>query len=417
MLIGLSGRNINMKILLLTQWFDPEPTFKGLAFAKELIKQGHEVEVLTGFPNYPQGKLYDGYKLKLFQKENIEGISVLRVPLYASHDNSAFKRVLNYASFAVSATLYGIFLTKKADVIYAYHPPLTVDMAALLIKLFRKTPVVLDIQDMWPDTLKATGMIGNEKLLNIVDSLCKVVYRYADHIVVLSPGFKQLLEKRNVAASKVSVIYNWCDESSLNSVSELSADNKQLLNNKFNIVFAGNMGKAQSLDTVIEVAQQLKSELEIQFVFVGQGTETQRLKQICKDNQLNNVKFIPQMPMQKVGAILRKADALLVYLRNDPLFEITIPSKTQAYMAIGKPIIIGVSGDASNLVQEADCGVVVTPEDTLSLKEGILKLYHLERDKAEEMANKAKIFYQSNLSITTGVKQFIDVFKKVSQKC
>ena len=417
MSIELSGKNINMKILLLTQWFDPEPTFKGLAFAKELTKQGHEVEVLTGFPNYPQGKLYDGYKLKLFQKENIEGISVLRVPLYASHDNSAFKRVLNYASFAVSATLYGIFLTKKADVIYAYHPPLTVDMAALLIKLFRKTPVVLDIQDMWPDTLKATGMIGNEKLLNIVDSLCKVVYRYADHIVVLSPGFKQLLEKRNVAASKVSVIYNWCDESSLNSVSELSADNKQLLNNKFNIVFAGNMGKAQSLDTVIEVAQQLKSELEIQFVFVGQGTETQRLKQICKDNQLNNVKFIPQMPMQKVGAILRKADALLVYLRNDPLFEITIPSKMQAYMAIGKPIIIGVSGDASNLVQEADCGVVVTPEDTLSLKEGILKLYHLERDKAEEMANNAKIFYQSNLSITTGVKQFIDVFKKVSQKC
>lgn len=417
MLIEWYGKNINMKILLLTQWFDPEPTFKGLAFAKELTKQGHEVEVLTGFPNYPQGKLYDGYKLKLFQKENIEGISVLRVPLYASHDNSAFKRVLNYASFAVSATLYGIFLTKKADVIYAYHPPLTVDMAALLIKLFRKTPVVLDIQDMWPDTLKATGMIGNEKLLNIVDSLCKVVYRYADHIVVLSPGFKQLLEKRNVAASKVSVIYNWCDESSLNSVSELSADNKQLLNNKFNIVFAGNMGKAQSLDAVIEVAQQLKSELEIQFVFVGQGTETQRLKQICKDNQLNNVKFIPQMPMQKVGAILRKADALLVYLRNDPLFEITIPSKMQAYMAIGKPIIIGVSGDASNLVQEADCGVVVTPEDTLSLKEGILKLYHLERDKAEEMANKAKIFYQSNLSITTGVKQFIDVFKKVSHKC
>ena len=417
MLIEWYGKNINMKILLLTQWFDPEPTFKGLAFAKELTKQGHEVEVLTGFPNYPQGKLYDGYKLKLFQKENIEGISVLRVPLYASHDNSAFKRVLNYASFAVSATLYGIFLTKKADVIYAYHPPLTVDMAALLIKLFRKTPVVLDIQDMWPDTLKATGMIGNEKLLNIVDSLCKVVYRYADHIVVLSPGFKQLLEKRNVAASKVSVIYNWCDESSLNSVSELSADNKQLLNNKFNIVFAGNMGKAQSLDTVIEVAQQLKSELEIQFVFVGQGTETQRLKQICKDNQLNNVKFIPQMPMQKVGVILRKADALLVYLRNDPLFEITIPSKTQAYMAIGKPIIIGVAGDASNLVKEADCGVIVIPEDTLSLKEGILKLYHLERDKAEEMANNAKIFYQSNLSITTGVKQFIDVFKKVSQKC
>ena len=417
MSIELSGKNINMKILLLTQWFDPEPTFKGLAFAKELIKQGHEVEVLTGFPNYPQGKLYDGYKLKLFQRENIDGVSVLRVPLYASHDNSAFKRVLNYASFAVSATLYGIFLTKKADVIYAYHPPLTVDMAALLIKLFRRIPIVLDIQDMWPDTLKATGMIGNEKLLNIVDILCKVVYRYADHIVVLSPGFKQLLEKRNVAASKISVIYNWCDESSLNLVSEISAENQQILDNKFNVVFAGNMGKAQSLDTVIEVAKQLKNESRIQFVFVGQGTETQRLKQICEDSQIDNVKFIPQMPMQKVGAILRKADVLLVYLRNDPLFEITIPSKTQASMAIGKPIIMGVSGDASNLMKEADCGVVVIPENSESLKTGILELYHLEKNKAEKLANNAKIFYQNNLSITSGVKKFIDIFKKVSQKC
>ncbi|MDC5554921.1 glycosyltransferase family 4 protein, partial [Acinetobacter baumannii] len=174
-----------MKILLLTQWFDPEPTFKGLAFAKELQRQGHEVEVLTGFPNYPGGKIYDGYKLKLYQREQIDGISILRVVLYPNHDNSALKRIFNYISFAFMAMLFGIFATKKADIIYAYHPPLTVGIAAVFIKFFRRIPIVYDIQDMWPDTLKATGMLNNQRLLNIIGSVCQLVYKFVDHIVVL----------------------------------------------------------------------------------------------------------------------------------------------------------------------------------------------------------------------------------------
>ena len=149
----------------MTQWFDPEPTFKGLLFAKELISRGFEVEVITGFPNYPGGKLYDGYRMKLIQKEVIEGVSVTRLPLYPSHDKNKIGRVANYLSFAFSALIYGLFFAKRPAVIYAYHPPLTVGVSAAIINFFRRVPIVLDIQDMWPDTLKATGMIANSRIL------------------------------------------------------------------------------------------------------------------------------------------------------------------------------------------------------------------------------------------------------------
>ena len=141
------------RILLITQWFDPEPTFKGIVFARELVRQGFEVEVLTGFPNYPSGKIYPGYQLRWLQRETIDGVQVTRVPLYPSHDNSAIRRVANYTSFAAAALVYGLFGAKRADVIYAYQPPLTVGVTAALLRLLRRIPVVYDIQDMWPDTL------------------------------------------------------------------------------------------------------------------------------------------------------------------------------------------------------------------------------------------------------------------------
>ena len=402
-----------MKILLLTQWFDPEPTFKGLAFAKELKRQGHEVQVLTGFPNYPSGKIYDGYKLKLYQREEIEGISILRVALYPNHDSSALRRILNYISFAFMAMLFGIFATKKADVIYAYHPPLTVGIAAIFIKLFRRTPIVYDIQDMWPDTLKATGMLNNKKILNFIGSVCKLVYRFVDHIVVLCPGFKQLLIERAVPKEKISVIYNWCDEQGLTQAKPAKLEYQQLMQNKFNIVFAGNMGKAQALDTILEVAKQLKNIQDIQFVFVGGGTETERLKQRSIIENISNAVFIPQMPMAEVGGVLKLSDLLLVHLKKDPLFEITVPSKTQAYMAMGKPVLMAVAGDAAELVQKAECGGVAISEDVASLEHAILKIYYLPIRERLQMGINAQTFYKQELSLESGVKQFVSIFEKV----
>ena len=173
-----------LRVLLLTQWFDPEPTIKGLGFAHELIRQGVSVEVLTGFPNYPKGTLYPGYRLRWLQRETVEGVRVTRVALYPSHDQSAVRRALNYASFAATSLAYGIVAAGRVDVIYAYHPPLSVGVVAALLRVLRGRPVVYDVQDLWPDTLRATGMIGNPRLLRLVSAVCDWVYRRVDRIVV-----------------------------------------------------------------------------------------------------------------------------------------------------------------------------------------------------------------------------------------
>ena len=405
-----------MKILLLTQWFDPEPTLKGLVFAKELQRQGHEVQVLTGFPNYPTGKIYPGYKLRFKQTEFIDGIEVTRVALYPSHDSSVLKRIFNYISFAFMAALIGIFSTKKADVIYAYHPPLTVGVAAIFIKLFRRTPIIYDIQDMWPDTLKATGMLNNERLLNIISIICKQVYKYVDHIVVLSPGFKKLLINREVPENKISVIYNWCDEEALESKTILKDEYDQLLSDKFNLVFAGNLGKAQSLDTLINVAQNLRHNPRIQLVFVGDGTERYLLIAKVDELNLDNVVFIPRVPMSEVGGILKKADVLIVHLKDDKLFEITIPSKTQAYMAIGKPVLMAVKGDASDIIKEAKAGAIAQPDDAESILEAINYLYHSSSSELMQMGENSKKYYIDEMSLEKSCKKFIEVFEMVIRK-
>jgi glycosyltransferase involved in cell wall biosynthesis len=405
-----------MKILLLTQWFDPEPTLKGLVFAKELQRQGHEVQVLTGFPNYPTGKIYDGYKLRFKQTEYIEGIEVTRVALYPSHDSSVLKRIFNYISFAFMAALIGIFATKKADVIYTYHPPLTVGVAALLIKLFRRIPIVYDIQDMWPDTLKATGMLNNQKLLNIISLVCDQVYKYVDHIVVLSPGFKQLLMNRNVNEDKISVIYNWCDEKALENRPILKDEYNQILSDKFNLVFAGNLGKAQGLDTLINVAKHLKDNPRIQLVFVGDGTERDLLIRKVAELNLKNVVFIPRVLMSEVGGILQKADILIVHLKDDKLFEITIPSKTQAYMAIGKPILMAVKGDASDILKDAQAGAIAQPENTESILKAINYLYNSSSSELMQMGENSKKYYIDEMSLEKSCKKFIEVFEMVRRK-
>lgn len=405
-----------MKILLLTQWFDPEPTLKGLVLARELQRQGHEVQVLTGFPNYPTGKIYPGYKLRLKQTEFIDGIEVTRVALYPSHDSSVIKRVFNYISFAFMAALMGIFSTKKADVIYAYHPPLTVGLAAILIKFFRRTPIVYDIQDMWPDTLKATGMLNNDRLLNIISITCKQVYKYVDHIVVLSPGFKKLLIDRKVPENKISVIYNWCDEEALESKTILKDEYNQILSDRFNLVFAGNLGKAQGLDTLINVAQSLKDNSRIQLVFVGDGTERDSLILKVAELGLENVVFIPRVPMSEVGGILKKADVLIVHLKDDKLFEITIPSKTQAYMAIGKPILMAVKGDASDIVESAQAGAIAQPDNTESIVEAIKYLYNSSSSALRQMGENSKKYYIDEMSLEKSCKKFNEVFEMVRRK-
>ncbi len=404
------------RVLLLTQWFDPEPTFKGLVFARELVRQGFEVEVLTGFPNYPGGKIYPGYKLKLLQREEIDGVRVTRVPLYPSHDQGAVGRVLNYVSFAAASLIYGLFGARRPDVIYAYHPPLTVGVCAALIRLFRRVPVVYDIQDMWPDTLRATGMFSNEKALKLVSRVCDWVYRRVDHLVVLSPGFKHLLVGRGVAADKIAVIYNWCAEDSLSAP---RGDVPQVLRSsgKFRILFAGNMGKAQALDAVLEAAELVQQQApDLIFVFLGGGVEVKRLQELAASKILANVIFLPPVPMVEVGSYLSGADALLVHLKKDPLFTITIPSKTQAYMAVGKPILMAVDGNAADLVRDSGCGKVAESENPQAIAEAALALMRASTNERNVMAENGRRFYQQKLSLKVGAGRFGEIFRRQTFK-
>jgi colanic acid biosynthesis glycosyl transferase WcaI len=293
----------------------------------------------------------------MLQKEVIDGVLVTRVPLYPSHGQSGVGRIINYVSFAAASLFYGLFLAKRPDVIYAYHPPLTIGFVASIIRFFRRVPVVYDVQDMWPDTLSATGMFSNARALKVVSKGCDWVYRSVDHIAVLSPGFRRLLIERGVPEEKIDVIYNWCAEDTVTrSIGLLPAGFPDTAN--FRVLFAGNMGKAQALDSVIEAAKILQSRaVPVTFIFLGGGVEVTRLQNKAAEEGLQNVVFLPAVPMAEVGDYLSSADALLVHLKNDPLFSITIPSKTQAYMAAGKPILMAVDGDAAELVVRSQCGV------------------------------------------------------------
>lgn len=404
-----------MRVLLLAQWFDPEPTVKGLIFARELVKQGFDVEVVTGFPNYPGGKIYRGYKVKLFQREVLDGIQITRLPIYPNHDRSAFKRILNYVSFAVSSLVYCLFKAKSADVLYAYHPPLTVGITVSIVRLFHRIPVVYDIQDMWPDTLRATEMLNNARALRVVDALCSWVYRRVDHIVVLSPGFKRLLLQRGVPAAKISLIYNWADEVSLTKpVSKLPTELSRP--GVFYILFAGNMGKAQALDTVLKAALMLERlGTKVCWVMLGGGVELARLKSEAHRQKLSSVMFLPPVSMTDVGAYVQAADALLVHLRKDPLFEITIPSKTQAYMAVGKPLLMAVDGDAADLVTRSCSGVVTRSESPEDLALAAQTLALTSTDDLAAMGKQARTYYQKHLSLKVGVQQFGDLFKQLGR--
>lgn len=403
--------NLNRpRLMLITQWFDPEPTFKGLVFARGLQRRGFDVEVVTGFPNYPGGKVYGGYKIRAIQREVIDEINITRLPLYPSHDKSSIGRVLNYVSFGISCIVYLALFARRSDVTYVYHPPLTVGFAAALAKLVRRFPMVIDIQDMWPDTLRATGMINNNFLLAIVSRFCNWVYRRADHIVVLSPGFRHLLIGRGVAEDKISIIYNWADEKSIANVGNKRPVMMQE-SGKFRLLFAGNMGQAQGLDNVLEAAIIVANvKPAVEFCFLGGGLALPHLKKRCVAEGISNVRFLPQVPMHEVGDYLAAADCLLVHLRSDPLFTITIPSKTQAYLAAGKPVIMNVPGDAATLIRDSKSGLIIPAEDPQSLADAVIEMANKNLQELSAMGSAGREFYYENLSLEKGLNSFVKVF-------
>lgn len=399
------------RIIHLSQLFDPEPTFKGLDFIKGLEDSGFEVEVVTGFPNYPGGTVYDGYRVRPLKRERMDGTEVTRLAVYPSHDRSAIRRIACYSSFMVTSFFYLTFRARRSELIYVYYPALTAGLAAVAVKLFRRTPVLLDVQDMWPDSLGSSGMMRNKVLLGIANAACNFLYRRCDHIQVLSPGFKALLVERGVPADKITVVYNWADEPEQTAQTGLPEGFDP--DDDFRVLFAGNMGAAQQLDTALDAAQMLRAgHPGCAIYFMGGGIDKDKLRARAEALGLTNVRFLPRVPLAQVQHFLQAADALLVHLTDDPLFRITVPSKTQAYLYAGRPILMGVAGDAADLVREAEAGYAFTPGDAAGLADAVRRLIADGPERRAQIGRNAREFYQARLRRSKGIRATVDLINR-----
>jgi glycosyltransferase involved in cell wall biosynthesis len=303
----------------------------------------------------------------------------------------------------------------RPDVIYAYHPPATICVPALVLRTLRRAQVVYDIQDLWPDSVAASGMMPSTWAIRLLSGLCRFIYRHSDHLVVLSPGFRQALIERGVPSDKISVVYNWCDEAHVASANRaIETTRLDELTGRFVVMFAGTMGAAQALDSVIDAAQLLGTRRpNVHFLFVGGGTEVDRLRSRAAAMSLANVSFLPRVPIAEIGPYFARADALLVHLKDDALFRITIPSKTQAYMAAGRPVLMAVGGDAAGLIEQANCGIACEPEDPARLAEAIETLAAMSDDDRRALGENGRRFYQSKFSLSAGTRAFETIFQSL----
>jgi len=405
-----------MRILYLTQWFEPEPVFKGMDFAKGLAAEGLTVTVVTGFPNYPVGKLYPQYRMRWCSTEQHDGITVKRLPLYPSHDRSVVRRALNYISFAASATVYCLAVGHRWDVIYVYHPPLTAALAGVISGWVRRRPVIVDVQDLWPDSLTATGMMRRGWGTRMLGALAGFVYRRARFLIVQSEGFGKVLRRRGVPAEKILTIYNWADESAVAVSSAANGNVPALSKQHFNVMFAGTIGLAQGLDAVLDAAKLLADRApHVRFVLAGDGADLPRLRHRILQEAIGNVELIGAVPRSEVAKLLQQADALLVSLKADPLFSVTVPSKTQFYLASGKPILIAATGEAAHLVEAAGAGIAVAPGDGAALAEAAMQLASMSSDERAAMGDSGARYYRRFFARAEAMKRTAAVVRSCAR--
>ena len=406
-----------MKILIISQYFPPEPELKISGLARGLVKLGNEVEILTGYPNYPKGKFYDGYKIRFSLKEDFEGAVVHRLPLIPDRNRNALWRIANFLSFMISVLFVGPFKIKKPDIIWVYNPPLTLGIPASFMCFLFRASLVVEIQDMWPETLQATGFIENKLILKIIDLIGKFQYRVASAITVISEGFKRNIEQKGVDRSKIFVIENWAyEQESFSEHINNDLAKEKGLDGKFNVLYAGNMGSAQGLSNLVEAAKILESFDSIQFVLMGSGIEEDYLKEMVRKYHLSNVIFLGRLPMEMMTSMYALSDALLVHLTDDPLFEITIPGKTQSCLLSGKPVIASVNGDAANLIEKAKAGFTAEAMNPASLATAVKNLYNLSEIERYQMGLRGRSYYFDNLSPAVQVEKYQNLFEDILKR-
>lgn len=405
-----------MRVLVVSQYFWPEG-FRINEVSKSLVEKGVQVDVLTGKPNYPEGKIFAGYRIGGCQREQYCGANISRVPLIPRGKNSSMRLALNYLSFIVSGLVFGPWLKRgrKYDVIFVYGlSPLMLALPALFLGWLKKVPVVIWVQDLWPQSLSATGYVRNRLILWAVEQVVRFIYRHADLLLVQSRAF---VEPVRALASGTPIKYypNSVDGSFAVPATGKSPDVPGL-EGGFSVMFAGNIGAAQGVEVIVEAATLLKEHKDIQFVVLGDGSCRQWMLQQVADRNLTNLHLPGRFPVETMPGFMQKASALLVTLADREIFAATVPNKVQAYLAAGRPIIACLPGEGARLVVEAKAGVGVKAEDGKALAEAVLGLYKMSGSERDEMGRNGRAYFYEHYDHERLVDQLIDELRGVVQK-
>ena len=372
-----------MKILYVSQYFPPEmgaPAARVAELAHYWVEDGHEVTVLTGFPNHPTGVVSAEYRSKfrrLVMREDVCGVNVVRTWLFPFPNRKAYERMLNYSSFCASASTTGMFVSRP-DVLIATSPQLLVGLSGWWLARTKRVPFVFEVRDLWPESLAAVGMGNPDSMLNrSLGSVAGFLYRRSEHIVVVTPAFQEyLIQNWSVPPQKISVVENGV-ESDLFSPKVDNADLRRELGaeGKFVVGYIGTMGMAHGLETLVQAATELqRTAPDVLFLMVGEGADKERVINRARSQGLTNMRFVGQQPREKVPEFISISDACLVLLKKAELFKTVTPTKMLEFMSCARPVILGVDGQARRIIDQAGAGVYVEPENAAALAQVITRL-------------------------------------------
>ena len=372
-----------MKILYVSQYFPPEmgaPAGRVAGLSRLWAEDGHEITVLTGFPNHPSGIVPPEYRRKfrrLVTHDTDSGVNVVRTWLLPFPNRKAYERMLNYSSFCVSSATTGVFLDQP-DVVIATSPQLLVGLAGWWLARCKRVPFVFEVRDLWPESLAAVGVGSSNSLL--YRSLARIagfLYNNCDHVVVVTPAFKKyLIERWRVPEEKISVVENGVETSLFKSLpADLALQRELRTDGKFVVSYIGTMGNAHGLETLLEAASLLREKApSVLFLLIGEGSEKEHLISLARSRALVNLRFVDQQPREKIPAYISASDACLVLLKRTALFETVLPTKMLEFMACARPVILGVDGHARQILGQANAGIFIQPENPGQLAEAVMRL-------------------------------------------